>query len=864
MNAKSRLVIFSREVLVFLVFCGFTAVLTWPYVRYLRDVVLDEGDPYLVSWIMWWDYHQTFAHPLQLFHANIFYPYPYTLAFSEHMYGISLLFFPLYAAGLAPLTVHAIAIFVGYALCGYGAFRLARTLTGSHTTAWVAGIAFAFAPFRLDQLSQLPYLFTVWIPLSLEAFILFARQTSWKRAVWFGFTIFMLGLSSLTWLSLSLVPMMVAAVVLLTRYRLWRKREFWWRGFCSLSVACVALLPFTIPYYLVARMYGFTRSIQEVKDNSAWPIHWLSFHPRSKLWSLIGPKRDPNVRFGLFPGLLPLVFSAAALLLRNKNKNATRDAKVTAKRKWVSWLDSLIVVSLFASIFAIYFEATGAYPGIFNYLKSEFVFTTLTLAIIARCAFAYPAFLRTRNANLVETVRGWRGDALWLGTFLTGLGFFYSLGWNFFFYRICYDVIPLFRAMRMPTRGAMFTCLGLAILSGVGAKRIADRLSESRLHWARRPIVIALCVLLLFELNAAPLAIIHGDVDPDAVSLHLKQTPMRGGIVMLPVGGGYNHHHVLRAADHGKPIVTATSGFTPPYEFEVENLTNSGPITSEFLDLLEKIPASYVVVANHLVRPERQAIYENFFSRAVAGGRLRFVNRFDGRDDLYAVVKTEPQARSEAPLPFAIPQREWSTALEAEPLHLLSHSLEWTRAVYCMYLAAFGRMPRYQEFLQDMKQLGKGVVMGATEAEPPLPTRLLRLAQLFQQREEFKALYGNISDEEFVGKLLTNAGLQVTESDRAAFGTALQNGSEDRPSLLLKIGTDPRVQLREQNRALVLIYFFAYLQRNPDDPPDSNLDGFLHWVKFLEHHGAADLTTAFASSIERARLLDREQQKLEH
>ena len=63
------------------------------------------SDPYLVSWIMWWDYHQTFAHPFQLFHANIFYPYPYSLAFSEHTYGIAVLFFPLYAAGLKPLTI---------------------------------------------------------------------------------------------------------------------------------------------------------------------------------------------------------------------------------------------------------------------------------------------------------------------------------------------------------------------------------------------------------------------------------------------------------------------------------------------------------------------------------------------------------------------------------------------------------------------------------------------------------------------------------------------------------------------------------------------------------------------------------------
>ena len=73
--------------------------------------------------------------------------------------------------------------------------------------------------------------------------------------------------------------------------------------------------------------------------------------------------------------------------------------------------------------------------------------------------------------------------------------------------------------------------------------------------------------------------------------------------------------------------------------------------------------------------------------------------------------------------------------------------------------------------------------------------------------------------------------------------------------MLVKICTDPRLLQREQSRALVLVYYFAYLRRNPDDPPDSNLDGLQHWVKHLEEHGAGSLTTAFASSIEREKLL---------
>src|SRR5437016_10165901 len=77
-----------RECLIVLAFCVFTSAITWPYVTRLRDAVSGRNDPYLTSYVMWWDYHATFTNPLNLFHPNIFYPYRYVLAFSEHCYGI--------------------------------------------------------------------------------------------------------------------------------------------------------------------------------------------------------------------------------------------------------------------------------------------------------------------------------------------------------------------------------------------------------------------------------------------------------------------------------------------------------------------------------------------------------------------------------------------------------------------------------------------------------------------------------------------------------------------------------------------------------------------------------------------------------
>jgi hypothetical protein len=261
----------------FLIFFGFlvlTVVMTWPWVTHIRDAASDPGDPYLVSWILWWDYYQTFHSPLNLFHANIFFPYRYTLAFSEHHYGIALFCFPLFALGLRPLTVTGIATLLGFAFSGYGAFRLGRTLTGSNGVGWVTGIVFAFIPYRFGQLPHLVYLFSGWIPLLLEAVVLFIREPTRKRATWLGVVFFMNALTSIHWFVLTLIPLGLSALLLLTRHGGWRNAALWRRAFVALAVASVALTPFLLPYVRAAELYRLVRNREEAIFYSAKPIHW--------------------------------------------------------------------------------------------------------------------------------------------------------------------------------------------------------------------------------------------------------------------------------------------------------------------------------------------------------------------------------------------------------------------------------------------------------------------------------------------------------------------------------------------------------------------------------------------------------------
>ncbi len=844
-----------HELFIVLAFCAFTALLSWPYINYLRDAVADSGDPYLVSWILWWDYHQTFTNPLHLFDANIFYPYRYTLAFSEHCYGIALPFFPLFALGFHPLTVHAVAMFVGFISCGYGAFRLARTLTGSEAIAWVAGIIFAFVPFRFHLLSHLPYLFSPWIPLLFEALVLFVRKRSGRRAAWLGCAFFMTGLTTISWFTLSLVPFVFSAAVLLTRYGLWRERDFWRRGAAALGLASVALLPFMLPYYLVSKLYGFKRSIEEVKANSAWPIHWLSVENRNKLWNGMGVNIPDGAKFKLFPGLLPILFSTVAVAFSAPAERPSRVDRIEtnpAQERWSMRLDIFIWVALTISILAVGFDRSEAFGGIFRQVTSERALAALAVAIITRLCLSYPYFLRGTHANLIQTLCSeQRGDAFWLGVILTTVGFCYSLGWNFFFYRICYDLLPMFRSMRVPTRGAMFAYLGLALLAGLGIERLAQVVAGRRPRVPRAAVFAVAGVLLLLELNAAPLRLTRGDVFPDAVTLRLKETPMRGGVVVLPAGGDFNHRHMLRAADHGRPLIVGTSGFNPPYEDQIELATRGGPIAEEFMDLLEKIPASYVVVENNLIAPERRVDYETFLARAVKLGRMRFINRFDGRDDLYAVVKTEPEAKSEAPMPFAFEAKEWSQLMKKDPVNLLGQFRPWSQAVYRFYIASYGQMPHYAGFLPDVQLVGQNVMIGLGDEQLMLEANLRRFAGDWVERAKFRALYKTLSSDRYVDALLTNAGITLEPAARAGLVDKLNSGQMTRAEVLLEIVNSRAFVEKEAVRSLVLLHYFGYLHRNPADPPDNNLDGLNYWMRELETSGDnARLVRAFMASGE--------------
>src|SRR5207302_10097260 len=88
--------------------------------------------------------------------------------------------------------------------------------------------------------------------------------------------------------------------------------------------------------------------------------------------------------------------------------------------------------------------------------------------------------------------------------------------------------------------------------------------------------------------------------------------------------------------------------------------------------------------------------------------------------------------------------------------------------------------------------------------------------------------------------LFANAGVTPSDADRAAaineFGSAMMTTDPTaRARALRRVAENSALQQQEFNRAFVLMQYFGYLRRNPNDAPETTLDfqGYNFWLNKL-------------------------------
>lgn len=125
----------------------------------------------------------------------------------------------------------------------------------------------------------------------------------------------------------------------------------------------------------------------------------------------------------------------------------------------------------------------------------------------------------------------------------------------------------------------------------------------------------------------------------------------------------------------------------------------------------------------------------------------------------------------------------------------------------------------------------------------------------FVLRQEFMGVYPlSMGPSQFVDMLNSNTGGALTAQERDALVADLTAGLKTRAQVLRAVAENDEFGRRQSNRAFVLMQYFGYLRRKPDDPPDSDFAGWQFWLNKLDEFNGnfvnAEMVKAFITSGE--------------
>jgi hypothetical protein len=325
-----------------------------------------------------------------LWDAPIFYPYHFTLAFSEHLLGISVPVAPIVWLTGRPLVAYNVAFVASFALAGIGMWRLARRLTGRDDAAIIAGAIFAFAPARLGHIGHLQVLMSGWMPLALVALHRYIDTGSRRALAAFTVAFIIQGLSNGYYLYFLAVPVVIVALHSLSvRRRL--------AGGFLVSALCIvaAFAPIAAAYFEVRQTYGFQRTEDEVTNFGADLGAYLhgneALQPPIRIWRALPHFDKPGGPEGeVFPGTMAIALAIVALWPRRRSPGGDDPARTAVLLYGVIAI-SAIVLSMGAQptvwgvpmpVGALYRWLFAHVPG-FNGLRVPARFSTVVLLAVA-------------------------------------------------------------------------------------------------------------------------------------------------------------------------------------------------------------------------------------------------------------------------------------------------------------------------------------------------------------------------------------------------------------------------------------------------------------------------------------------------
>ena len=373
-----------RLTLVSLAYAVLTFVMAYPFsASPASQVLADLPDTHLFMWTLGWDVHAFLHRPWLIFDANIYHPYPNTLAYSENLIGSAFLAAPIiWATGDLVLAMNLTAL-VTCVLCGTGAFFLARRWGLSTPAAFICGLIFAFAPPRFFRLGQLHLTAVQWMPFCL-AFVHSYFEHSRRRDLLFALACFSLQALS----SGHGAAFLAIAIVLMLAWRVALGQPLaiaTWAKDCG-ALGLYLLAPsiwIMLPYRAAQLEAGLRRGYQA--DALPGMADFLASPSQLHVWlftSVFGRNLNNDANAFLFPGFICLALAGLAIV--TWRRQALRNDAT-----WFFAILALVSTLMFVSWPIESWRYTYWLPG-FNFIRvpSRFMLMVmLCLAVLSAIAF---------------------------------------------------------------------------------------------------------------------------------------------------------------------------------------------------------------------------------------------------------------------------------------------------------------------------------------------------------------------------------------------------------------------------------------------------------------------------------------------
>lgn len=261
--------------------------ITYPLILNMGNFLPGWGDEMLITWILNWNVHAFLHQPLQIFNANIYYPYQNTLAFSDAFFTSSLIaLMPLFLFK-EPAVAYNVNLLFTLTTLGFFTYFFARYVSKNHLAGMLSGTLVAFSTYTVTKVMHLQLISIQWIPLSLLFFIRFLQK---GRIVDFTLCAVFFFLQTAN----SFLPGYFLVLCYVTIFVLFFiKKRTVFRRFLSFKVIAIMVVLFSLvlliglPYFKVSKEFSYTRDVREAIHNANRLEYSFYASDQTKLRSLL-------------------------------------------------------------------------------------------------------------------------------------------------------------------------------------------------------------------------------------------------------------------------------------------------------------------------------------------------------------------------------------------------------------------------------------------------------------------------------------------------------------------------------------------------------------------------------------------------